>query len=92
MAININNHCFYEVYNENTGKQDGGWQIDHQWESVYDQTWSATGYIRMILYDVLGMRCTLKDITFHPDKALMKEIGFKSLNGLKFRGKEINIE
>lgn len=91
MAININNHCFYEVYNENTGKQDGGWQIDHQWESVYDQTWSATGYIRMILYDVLGMRCTLKDITFHPDKALMKEIGFKSLNGLKFRGKKINI-
>lgn len=45
----------------------------------------------MILYDVLGVRCTLKEITFHPDKALMKEIGFKSLNGLKFRGKKINI-
>ena len=47
LAINKGNNCFYEIYNEDTGKVDGGWQQGGQWNSVYDQTWSATGYINI---------------------------------------------
>lgn len=48
-------NCFYEIYNEATGKTDGGWQQGRQWKSVYKQTWSATGYMRMVFNGLLGI-------------------------------------
>ena len=41
LPINKGNNCFYEIYNEDTGKVDGGWQQGGQWNSVYDQTCAA---------------------------------------------------
>jgi len=46
---------FEEIYNARTGEPDGGWQNGHQWESVHDQTWSATSFLRLVHLGVLGL-------------------------------------
>ena len=51
---------FYEIYHSVTGVPDGGWQVGRRWDSCIDQTWSATGYLRMVFYGVFGM-------SFEPD-------------------------
>ena len=79
LAINKGNNCFYEIYNEDTGKVDGGWQQGGQWNSVYDQTWSATGYINMVFSGLLGMSFSTSGVTFAPNFKLMKDLGFKEL-------------
>ena len=78
------NNCFYEIYNAETGAVDGGWQLDHQWHSVHDQTWSATGYIRMIFNNLFGMRFTPEGLTFNPDVELLNEYGVEKLSNLRY--------
>ena len=90
LALGSNN-CFYEIYNEETGAVDGGWQQGGHWGSVYDQTWSATGYIRMILTDLLGMRFTTEGLTFSPDVQLLKEFGVERLSNLRYRNGRLDI-
>ena len=90
LAINSNN-CFYEIYNEETGAVDGGWQQGDHWGSVYDQTWSATGYIRMILTDLFGMRFTPKGLTLNPDARLLSDFGVERLSNLRYRNGRLDI-
>ena len=90
LAINSNN-CFYEIYNEETGAVDGGWQQGGHWGSVYDQTWSATGYIRMILTDLLGLRFTPQGLTINPDVKLLNEFGVEQLSNLRYLYGRLNI-
>lgn len=90
LALNSNN-CFYEIYNEDTGAVDGGWQQGGKWNSVYDQTWSATGYLRMIFTDLLGMQFTPKGVTFNPCGELLNKYGFKQLTNLRYRNGKLNI-
>ena len=90
LALSSNN-CFYEIYNEETGAVDGGWQQGGHWGSVYDQTWSATGYIRMIFTDLLGMRFTPEGLTFSPDVQLLKEFGVERLSNLRYRNGRLDI-
>ena len=90
LALNSNN-CFYEIYNSETGAVDGGWQFDHQWNSVHDQTWSATGYIRMIFNNLFGMRFTPKGLTFNPDVELLNEYGVEKLSNLRYLNGRLNI-
>ncbi len=78
------NNCFYEIYNEETGAVDGGWQQGEHWGSVYDQTWSATGYLRMIFTDLFGMRFTPEGLTFGPDVKLLGEFGVERLSNLRY--------
>ena len=85
LAVNKSNNCFYEIYNSLTGEQDGGWQQGSHWGSVHDQTWSATGFLRMVLTDLVGLRFTPEGMTLKPDVATMKELGFESLKGLRYR-------
>ena len=85
LAINKGNNCFYEIYNEDTGKVDGGWQQGGQWNSVYDQTWSATGYINMVFSGLLGMSFSTSGVTFAPNFKLMKDLGFKELKDLRYQ-------
>ncbi|MBR2233909.1 MAG: acetylxylan esterase [Prevotella sp.] len=85
------NNCFYEIYNEETGAVDGGWQQGGHWGSVYDQTWSATGYIRMILTDLLGMRFTPQGLTFNPDAKLLGEFGVERLSNLRYLNGRLDI-
>jgi hypothetical protein len=90
LALNSNN-CFYEIYNSETGAVDGGWQLDHQWNSVHDQTWSATGYIRMIFNNLFGMRFTPEGLTFNPDVELLNEYGVEKLTNLRYLKGRLNI-
>ena len=91
LAINKSNNCFYEIYNARTGEQDGGWQQGGHWTSVYDQTWSATGYLRMILTSLVGLHFTPEGFTLNPDVAVMQDLGFRSLRALRYRQGLLNI-
>ena len=83
---------FYEIYNEITGVPDGGWQCGSHWgSSVYDQTWSATGFIRLILTDMLGMRFTPEGLTFEPNIQIINEIGFEEIKDVTYRGGTLSI-
>lgn len=61
---------FKEIYHPITGEEYGGWQIDHGkqrlWRSEPNQTWSATGYLRMIHAGLCGMRIEPGAIHFAP--------------------------
>ena len=62
---------FSEIYHPYTGERYGGvqeWQgsIVDTWKSEKRQMWCATGYIRMILFDLLGMRFAENGITVSP--------------------------
>ena len=87
----LKNNCFYEIYNEETGAVDGGWQVGHQWGSVPDQTWSATGYMRMIFKNLFGMSFTPEGLTFDPDVELLNEYGVEELSNLRYLDGRLNI-
>ncbi|MFI6080842.1 MGH1-like glycoside hydrolase domain-containing protein [Streptomyces sp. NPDC051217] len=57
---------FWEIYNAKSGAVDGGWQNERQWESEEDQTWSATGYLRLIHQGLFGMRFEHDGLRFTP--------------------------
>lgn len=76
------NH-FQEIYNPETGGQDGGWQCGWHWETVEDQTWSATGYIRMVVFGLFGVTLHEDDISFAP--CLPRQFRTVSLTGLRIR-------
>lgn len=66
LAIEYGPDNFQEVYNMLTGAPDGGWQRGKQWWLNPDQTWSATGYLRLFLLDVFGMRFQEDGVSFQP--------------------------
>ena len=79
---------FNEIYNSTTGKGDGGWQGFH-WGPLLDQTWSATGYLRMMYQGLFGMN-------FHSDGVMLAPTlpaawGNVELSGLKYRGAVLDI-
>ena len=74
---------FWEIYNSTTGALDGGWQVGHPWYSEPDQTWSATGYLRMIYAGLFGLRFGVDGLTFAP--LLPAGWGDVSLTGLHYR-------
>lgn len=85
--------CFYEIYDCLTGRVNGGWQtgLDHEWVSVHRQTWSATGYIRMVLRGMLGIAFTESGLEIAPDGALLEHFGFQRLEGLPVRSAKLDI-
>jgi glycogen debranching enzyme len=46
---------FWEIHHARTGAVDGGWQVGRRWPSEPDQTWSATGYLRLIHSGLFGL-------------------------------------
>ena len=80
---------FWEIYNARTGVPDGGWQVGHEWDSQPDQTWSATGYLRMIDLGLFGMRFGVDGLRFAP--MLPGSWGAVSLTGLRYRGATLTI-
>ena len=80
---------FYEIYNATTGVPDGGWQIGIHWDSVADQTWSATGFIRMIVYALFGVNIEKNEIRFTP--CMPADMDKISLKGLCVRGVEMDL-
>lgn len=65
LAIEHGPNNFQEIYNLN-GEPDGGWQRGRKWWLCPDQTWSATGYLRLFLLDVFGMQFSPEGLTLCP--------------------------
>ncbi len=80
---------FWEIYNAETGKPDGGWQVNHQWDSQPDQTWSATGYLGMIYTGLFGLRPEPAGLRFTP--TLPSGWGPVTLSGVRYRRATLTI-
>ncbi|RXF71865.1 MGH1-like glycoside hydrolase domain-containing protein [Arcticibacter tournemirensis] len=84
------NMDFREIYSPYTGAAFGGWQSNKLTLSCRRQTWSATAYIDMILYGVVGMRFDNADgITFRP--YMPSDISRIQINKVRYRGRYLNI-
>lgn len=90
------NYQFWEIYNPYTGLPDGGYQAageghpDFHWESCRYQTWSATAYIRMILYGLAGIRLNGEKLILDP--FLPEGVHYLKVTGLYFRQARLSIE
>lgn len=91
LALNKSNGHFLEIYNPETGSGDGGWQVGRQHHSCIDQTWSASGYIRMIHNGVLGISFSENGMIVNPDTDLAKAAGSIEVNNLLYRKAIVNI-
>jgi glycosyl hydrolase family 65 len=89
LVTGTDNH-FYELYNSITGARDGGWQVNRHWTSQPDQTWSATGYLRMIYSGLFGLTFTPDELTIAP--TLPQGWGPVSLRCLRYRDMTLDIE
>jgi glycogen debranching enzyme len=74
---------FYEIYHSVTGVPDGGWQVGRHWDSCIHQTWSATGYLRMVLHGLFGLAFEPNGLRFAP--SLPPGWGPVRLSGLHYR-------
>lgn len=81
---------FAEIYHPITGEMYGGVQerdqkgMDFSWKSELKQTWSATGYLRMILFHVAGIKIENGTLTAEPQ--LMCGIHRMELSGIVYGG------
>ncbi|GJM64099.1 MGH1-like glycoside hydrolase domain-containing protein [Persicobacter diffluens] len=100
--INIMAKCFIrdgecrEIYHPDTGLPYGGLQEDgfkkgwiREWESTHEQTWTATGYLRLFLFDIFGLTVKENGLYFKPNQCLDRS--FIELEGLRFAEAELNI-
>lgn len=86
---------FAEIYHPCTGEIYGGVQERWgkgitSWTSELKQTWSATGYIRMILFDILGIDTGSECLSAKPN--LISGIESIELKNVIFRNKLYNIK
>lgn len=70
---------FYEIYDSRKGTPEGGWQSGIHFNSVSNQTWSATAYLSMVLNGVFGLR-------FEPDGLRFEPLVPAGWNGATLRG------
>lgn len=85
---------FAEIYHPFSGQIYGGRQEMFEvgileGRAVLKQTWSATGYLRLILFDLIGMRFTNKGIEFNP--TLVMDINEIFLDNIVYRGSVLSI-
>ncbi|WP_207534577.1 MGH1-like glycoside hydrolase domain-containing protein [Desertivirga arenae] len=84
------NMDFREIYSPYTGAAIGGWQSNKLTPSCRRQTWSATAYLDMVMYGLIGMRFSnAGEIEFKP--YLPPGISILELSELKYRNKYLNI-
>jgi hypothetical protein len=93
--VNASQVSFYELYNPVTGVPDGGWQPGAdgseitQWTAQPDQTWSATGYLRMIYRGLFGLTFTTRGLELAP--CLPTGWGTVRLRGVPYRDAILDI-
>ncbi|WP_158799062.1 hypothetical protein [Pedobacter sp. L105] len=88
------NYNFREIYNADTGLPDGGWQRkatanEFHWESLKNQTWSATAYLNMVLTGVVGLKFEPDYLSITP--FLPDDVHSLTINELKYRNTTLNI-
>ncbi len=83
---------FAELYHPITGEMYGGIQegMEPVWHSCRRQTWSATAYLRMVLYGLCGMDFTPQGIAFRP--LLPAGLNRLELGQLPYRRQTLNIQ
>lgn len=91
LAVNKGEGMFYEIYNPHTGEPDGGWQLGIHWNSCRDQTWSATGYLRMVVTDLFGLRFGRRGMSVCPDLEAAAALGCTALEGIRYRNHDVSI-
>jgi len=57
---------FYEIYNPSDGHTFGGWQVGHVWDSCLHQSWSASSFLSMVYYGIIGLDFSSNGLTLHP--------------------------
>ena len=91
----VRDGMFHEVYHPDTGLPYGGIQENGrekgivEWASCPRQTWAATGYIRMVLTALLGLRVDSNGLSFSP--ILPEECDEIRLEGLHYRKAVVNL-
>lgn len=85
---------FTEIYHPVTGLPYGGVQElgdnpSHVWASASRQTWSATGFLRLVLMGLLGMRFEVNGVRFQP--MLPDGVEFLCLQGLPYRNTRLTV-
>ena len=86
---------FSEIYHPETGLPYGGIQESGghphaNWQSQPRQTWSATGYIRMVLFGLMGLSIGEDRVTLSPRN--IDAVKRLKLSGLRWRDMTLDIE
>lgn len=86
---------FSEIYHPDTGERYGGLQeMDNngiiEWKSELKQTWSATGYLRLLFGCILGLKVSEEKIEFAP--FMPNGITNVSFNGIRIRDIELDVK
>jgi hypothetical protein len=84
------NGDFKEIYNPYNGKPYGGWQSDQLTNSCKQQTWSATAYMNMVMYGLVGLRFNV-DRTLSFQSYLPEGISELSLDGIRYGNGVLNV-
>ena len=80
---------FYEIYTID-GEPSGGWQCGALWGKMEHQTWCATGYLRLWIDHIFGLRCDGSgELTFHPMG--MRDGSECTLDGIPWHGAELTV-
>lgn len=80
---------FYEIYDSKSGAVEGGWQSGIHFNSVPNQTWSATAYLSMVFNGIFGMRFEPNGLHFEP----LVPSGWSGarLTGIAYRGATLDL-
>lgn len=90
----VRDNQFYEIYHPDTGEIYGGIQEFGpnnfgMWGSASHQTWSCTGYLSLIYYELLGADIGEKSVTFKP--YLPEGVNEATFSGFKVGGMTFDI-
>ena len=86
---------FYEMFHPDTGLPYGGMQesrsakVIKEWRPAPRQTWAATAYLRMILFNVAGMRFAADGVTLAP--CLPEGLSPMTLRNIHYRDMTLDI-
>jgi beta-glucosidase len=89
--LSLRSEDFREIYHPYTGAPYGGVQANKTWDSVRHQTWSATGYLRMVYQGLFGMHFEDNGLRLQPLVPASLGVRSMTLRGLKYRHAELNI-
>lgn len=89
LAVVNGQGCFYEIYTTD-GKPSGGWQCKALWDKKEHQTWCATGYLRLWIDHVFGLRFSgSEELRFAPMG--MRDGSMCVLDGIRWRDTELTV-
>jgi glycogen debranching enzyme len=84
----VRDEQFVEIYHPLTGERYGGMQEQGPgkivlWEATSRQTWAATGFLRMILLGLAGLRFDTEGVAFEP--CIPSQVTHVELRNLRYR-------